>query len=206
MPHTPAASPIPPVTPETQAPPQTLGRESRRKSRMVRCSPPPHASGFSRNNHHNFELTLSPLSLEISGKKRWNLRLTLRHSSFNKTWNTKDATTTDPKTTFYSMLLPTTTIKVLQTSKKNRPSVFLLDDNKRSLQSTHTYSHHPFCPNRSRRHRNRVFFSSVISNQITTNKISKSLQVRSPKLQPSLNYVPVYQVSYQKVPITQIQT
>ena len=118
MPHTHAAPPIPPVTPETQAPPQTLGRESRRKSWMVRCSPPPHASGFSRNNHHNFELTLSPLSLEISGKKRWNLRLTLRHSSFNKTWNTKDATTTDPKTTFYSMLLPTTTIKVLQTSKK----------------------------------------------------------------------------------------
>ena len=32
MPHTHAASPIPPVTPETQAPPQTLGRESRRKS------------------------------------------------------------------------------------------------------------------------------------------------------------------------------
>ena len=96
--------------------------------------------------------------------------------------------------------------KCCKLKKKTRSSAFLLSDNKRSLQSTHTYTNHPFSPNRSRRHRNRVFFSSVISNQITTSKISKSLQVRSPKVQPSLNYVPVDQVSYQKVPIMQIQT
>ena len=51
---------------------------------------------------------------------------------------------------------------------------------------------------------NRVFFNSVISNQITTTKISKLPQVRSPKVQPSLNYVTVDQVSYQKFPIMQI--
>ena len=51
---------------------------------------------------------------------------------------------------------------------------------------------------------NWAFFNSVISNHITTSKISKSPQVRSPKGQPSLNYVPVDQVSHQKIPIMQI--
>ena len=51
---------------------------------------------------------------------------------------------------------------------------------------------------------NRVFFHSVISNHITTSNIFKSPQVRSPKGQPSLNYVPVDQVSHQKIPIMQI--
>ena len=173
---------------------------------MVRCSPSPHASGFSRNNHHNFQLTLSPLSLEVSEKKGWNLGLTLRHLSFNKTWTRKMRLQLALKLLFTPCYYPPQQSKCCKLKKKTRSSAFLLSDNKRSLQSTHTYTNHPFSPNRSRRHRNRVFFSSVISNQITTSKISKSLQVRSPKVQPSLNYVPVDQVSYQKVPIMQIQT
>ena len=100
---------------------------------------------------------------------------------------------------------PPPTIKVLQTPKVSKLGLLsLLDDTKRSMQSAHTYSHHLFSPNRSRRHMNWFFFNSVISNQITTTKISKSPQVRSPKVQPSLNYVTVDQVSYQIFPIMQI--
>ena len=46
---------------------------------------------------------------------------------------------------------------------------------------------------------NQLIFNFVISNQITTSKISKSPQVRSPKVQPSLSCVTVDQISYQKV-------
>ena len=95
-------------------------------------------------------------------------------------------------------------LKCCKLQKYQNQAFSLLDDTKRSLQSTHTYSHHLFSPNRSRRHMNWFFFNSVISNQITTTKISKSPQVRSPKVQPSLNYVTVDQVSYQKFPIMQI--
>ena len=111
------------------------------------------------------------------------------------------------KLLFSPYYYPPPTIKVLQTRKisKTRPSVSLPDDFKQSLQSTHTYSHRPISPNRSRRHMNQVFFNFVISNQITRSKISKSPQVRSPKVQLSLNNVPVNQVSYQNVPIMQIQ-
>ena len=51
---------------------------------------------------------------------------------------------------------------------------------------------------------NQVFYNSFISNQIATSKISKSPQVRSPKLQLSLNHVSVDQGSYHNVPIMQI--
>ena len=51
---------------------------------------------------------------------------------------------------------------------------------------------------------NQVFFNSITSNQITKSKISKLPQLRSPKVKPSLSYIPVDQVSYQKVPIMQI--
>ena len=52
---------------------------------------------------------------------------------------------------------------------------------------------------------NRVFFNSVISNQITTGKMSKSPQVRSSKVYLRLNNIPVDQVSSKNVPIMQIQ-
>ena len=44
----------------------------------------------------------------------------------------------------------------------------------------------------------------VISTQKNTSKISKSSHVRYPKVKPSLNYVPMDEVSYQKVPVMQI--
>ena len=51
---------------------------------------------------------------------------------------------------------------------------------------------------------NQFFFNSDTSNQIATSKISRATEVRSTKVQPSLNYIPVDQVFYKNAPIMQI--
>ena len=78
------------------------------------------------------------------------------------------------------------TIKVLQTSKISKLRLLSLSP---MILNNHCSPHTlPFTPSlllKQEAH-DRLIFNSVISNQITTSKISKSPQVRSPIVQPRL--------------------
>ena len=68
--HTHVVSPLPSVASGTQVLTQLLGIQNRHESWIVRCSPWPHAPGFSQNNQRNCKLTLPPLSLDQYQKKK----------------------------------------------------------------------------------------------------------------------------------------
>ena len=86
--------------------------------------------------------------------------------------------------------LPPLKIKVLQTTKISKLDLLPLSVTKSKLHS-HLITL-AFFPKQFQEAMYQGFFNHVSSNQMTRSKISKSPQVRFPKVQPSITHVPYF--------------